>query len=845
MQIQSQKVLKPLKQNYKNKARIIEQVKSDIKNSSHSPILKSLFGVNLISSKDIENEQTNQYFEEMSNRIYTRKVQLKQMNLIKKRKKSITLSELSCSKRKKKQYYNTSNIYSKRKKTQAEMDELEKRLNKHVLEKRLEKLSNKNSAIGSKANSKMNSKKNIQVLSQSTKNCFNVNNIIDNNNKLRSLTSNINFKNEIYNDDKPIYTSIFVNNSNKCSSNLNRNGENSRNMLNINNVSNSGLLKHIELKNQVNNNSNYINNNINSNISYNDVFIKDTDSNDIAKIRNKINRNRNLSRYLSKENLILDHHSMNNLDNNIDNKSISNCNSSLSKMKNYTIVNNKIAHIVVSNSENNSSNPLIKNQKSTNKNIGMKYISQIKQNNSKSFKSLENGISTLKTNTLGTQLGPISRFIFEEDTNFFSGISFESTKKVEFLNEKLKVNSFVQFLFSLLSLSAGIMQYTLEKEHIKELNNNNHSNNSNSDDFSQKIITDKYLIAEWFCFLNTIGLLFTFFTEYYINCEMDFLLKKLPQIVWLLSFEKIIITIINGFVFIWHPTPLFHNQVTTLYNSKFKFNQELTVNSLLFSLLLFRFWFVFKLLVDFSEYSSARTKRVCRMNNFNVNFSFCIKSLMESQPYHVYGILLSLCIVVCTFMLNIYESGLDDISGFNFSSYWNCVWCTIITMTTVGFGDMYPSSMIGRIIGLICSFIGVFLMSMLVVTITTVLNLDQHEKNFYMITEKVDLENEKINISRNLISDYLVLNKMFKKEANKGIKANKEFLNKRKYKFLYNFFLLQSNKNKVDNTFPPYSIFDAITEDLNFLEEEVVDMESKQNNTTEILDRIISKLKIT
>ena len=50
-------------------------------------------------------------------------------------------------------------------------------------------------------------------------------------------------------------------------------------------------------------------------------------------------------------------------------------------------------------------------------------------------------------------------------------------------------------------------------------------------------------------------------------------------------------------------------------------------------LALVRLWFVFKLLVDFSDFSSARAKRVCLMNNFAVNFFFCIKALMKKAPY--------------------------------------------------------------------------------------------------------------------------------------------------------------------------------------------------------------------
>jgi hypothetical protein len=430
---------------------------------------------------------------------------------------------------------------------------------------------------------------------------------------------------------------------------------------------------------------------------------------------------------------------------------------------------------------------------------------------------------TLKSTTQGSKFGPVSKFIYEEDTNFFAGISYESTKTVEFLNEKLKINSFNQFLFAFVSLLSGFMQYELEFAKKKPFT---------------------YLIAEWVCFVNTIGLIFTFFSEYLINCEMDYHLKKLPQSVWILTWEKMSSPLFNTLVFIWHPNPIFHQQTLHLYVLKFKFNQEIQINAIMFSLLILRLWFFFKLLVDFSEYSSARTKRVCRMNNFNVNFFFCIKALMESRPYHVYGLLLILSITMCSVLLKIYESGLDEISKLAFSSYWNCIWCTIITMTTVGFGDFYPSSLIGRIVGLISSLIGVFLMSMLVVTITNVLDLSSHEKNFYMISEKVHLDQEKNEIVGKLLPEYLTLTMKYKKELKKGNSANLDVLKQKKNQFLYDYYLFQQNHKRIESTFPPYSVFDAINENLNYLELEFGAMEERQNKTADILDKITNKLKL-
>jgi hypothetical protein len=48
-------------------------------------------------------------------------------------------------------------------------------------------------------------------------------------------------------------------------------------------------------------------------------------------------------------------------------------------------------------------------------------------------------------------------------------------------------------------------------------------------------------------------------------------------------------------------------------------------------------------------------------------------------------------------------------------------------MTTVGYGDLYPKTNIGRIVGIIVSFWGVFIVSLFVVSLSTMLEFDNAE----------------------------------------------------------------------------------------------------------------------
>jgi hypothetical protein len=53
----------------------------------------------------------------------------------------------------------------------------------------------------------------------------------------------------------------------------------------------------------------------------------------------------------------------------------------------------------------------------------------------------------------------------------------------------------------------------------------------------------------------------------------------------------------------------------------------------------------------------------------------------------------------------------------DYSYIWNGIWLVVVTMTSVGFGDYYPRSHLGRFIIIITTFWGVFLISMCIVSV--------------------------------------------------------------------------------------------------------------------------------
>jgi voltage-gated potassium channel Kch len=75
----------------------------------------------------------------------------------------------------------------------------------------------------------------------------------------------------------------------------------------------------------------------------------------------------------------------------------------------------------------------------------------------------------------------------------------------------------------------------------------------------------------------------------------------------------------------------------------------------------------------------------------------------------------------------------DGANIFKFNYYWNAFWCMILTMTTVGYGDIFPVTTAGRITTIIACIWGMFVVSMIIVTLTNIIMLTKEEDAAYKL----------------------------------------------------------------------------------------------------------------
>lgn len=94
---------------------------------------------------------------------------------------------------------------------------------------------------------------------------------------------------------------------------------------------------------------------------------------------------------------------------------------------------------------------------------------------------------------------------------------------------------------------------------------------------------------------------------------------------------------------------------------------------------------------------------------------------------------------------------IDDWSRSPFSDFFNCLWFTGVTMMTVGYGDITPVSVRGRLFALLSAFVGVIITSLVVGTLTQNLAADPFEEYLLQHLKKNNNREERQEIAARII----------------------------------------------------------------------------------------------
>ena len=203
-------------------------------------------------------------------------------------------------------------------------------------------------------------------------------------------------------------------------------------------------------------------------------------------------------------------------------------------------------------------------------------------------------------------------------------------------------------------------------------------------------------------------------------------------------------------------------------------------SSILAALSFVRVFFVLKLFKHLTRWTNSRSERVCEKYVCRANTSFAFKAFQKENPFTVlFLVFIMSCyclgLAVKTFELYYWENiSPTDNSYQNWNYQWNAMWFVFVTMTTVGYGDFYPKTQLGRFVAILAALVGVYFVSMLMVFMTQKSVKNENEEKAFKLITRLEYRNKNRHLHSMVIHHFLKMVLVKNKKKNEEIQE-KEF----------------------------------------------------------------------
>ena len=154
-------------------------------------------------------------------------------------------------------------------------------------------------------------------------------------------------------------------------------------------------------------------------------------------------------------------------------------------------------------------------------------------------------------------------------------------------------------------------------------------------------------------------------------------------------------------------------------------------NDFFLAFMFLRFIFILQTVVFLSPPNNKlMSKRILHDYRVEASFSFMMKSAFKERPYLLFCvtagfITTALASLIRVFERPYYEFNFKDTTFYYFSDYQSSIWYMIITMTSVGYGDIVAVTPFGRLVTLIATIVGAFYLALMVAFVTEWLMLEE------------------------------------------------------------------------------------------------------------------------
>jgi len=104
-----------------------------------------------------------------------------------------------------------------------------------------------------------------------------------------------------------------------------------------------------------------------------------------------------------------------------------------------------------------------------------------------------------------------------------------------------------------------------------------------------------------------------------------------------------------------------------------------------------RVYFLLRAIFNYSMYTDTYAKKLCRNYGVSANVRFSFKCLLIRYPGQTIVMTFSLSVLIIAYLLRIFELPYNfAVKTEDFDTYFSAIWCVVMSVTTVGYGDTVP-----------------------------------------------------------------------------------------------------------------------------------------------------------
>ncbi|OMJ75698.1 hypothetical protein SteCoe_25105 [Stentor coeruleus] len=177
-------------------------------------------------------------------------------------------------------------------------------------------------------------------------------------------------------------------------------------------------------------------------------------------------------------------------------------------------------------------------------------------------------------------------------------------------------------------------------------------------------------------------------------------------------------------------------------------------SSICLSIMTLRVILLLRLISHYSKWATVDVQIICRENDVNRPLNFALKAILKDMPQLLLLPGFAISTVALGVALQVYERPFNEdnymssttncggeseitTSTLDYTFLYNAEWLVLLTMTTVGFGDFYPRTHMGRLIAIIAAIWGTFLISLMIIMFNNFVSFSRGEEKCYKLLKKI------------------------------------------------------------------------------------------------------------